>query len=91
MAIEQTEAVEPFAEKHYTISELAEMWRLSSEFVRQLVQHESGVTEWVRQQPGRRRYRVLRVPKSVAERLYRRALSKARSQCEAGVGTASRR
>jgi hypothetical protein len=28
---------------------------------------------WVRRVPGKRRYRVLRVPQSVAERLYRRA------------------
>lgn len=34
----------------------------SVEFVRQIVKDEPGVTEWVRQQPGKRRYRVLRVP-----------------------------
>ena len=68
---------EPFAEQHYTVNELAAMWRLSGEFVRQLVQHEVGVTEWVRQRPGIRRYRVLRVPKSVAERIYQRAIRKA--------------
>jgi hypothetical protein len=68
---------EPFEERHFTVRELASMWRLSREFVRQVVQHEAGVTEWVRQQPGRRRYRVLRVPQSVAERLYNRALGKA--------------
>ena len=79
--------VEPFAEKHYTINELAAMWRLSGEFVRQLVQHEPGVTEWVRQRPGRRRYRVLRVPRSVAERIYRHALTKAREEANGGVGT----
>ena len=68
---------EPFEERHFTVPELAEMWNLSREFVRQVVQGEPGVTEWVRQQPGRRRYRVLRVPQSVAERLYNRALGKA--------------
>ena len=80
MAGEQREVIEPFAERHYTIKELASIWRLSAEFVRQIVQHEPGVTEWVRQQPGRRRYRVLRVPQSVAERVYRRALGKARAE-----------
>ena len=50
MAGEQQEVIEPFAERHYTIKELASMWRLSAEFVRQIVQHEPGVTEWVRQQ-----------------------------------------
>ena len=62
-----------FEERHFTIAELATMWQFSREFVRQLVQNEPGVTEWVRQLPGKRRYRVLRVPQSVAERLYRRA------------------
>ena len=88
---EQREVIEPFAERHYTINELASMWRLSGEFVRQLVQHEPGVTEWVRQQPGRRRYRVLRVPQSVAERVYRRALSKAAGERESSVGLQSPR
>lgn len=80
MPNEQQPVAEPFAERHYTVNELASIWRLSGEFVRQLVQHELGVTEWVRQQPGRRRYRVLRIPQSVAARVYRRALSKARAE-----------
>lgn len=70
----------PFEERHYTITELAEMWNFSTEFVRQIVRGEPGVTEWVRQQPGRRRYSVVRVPHSVAERLYRRALGRADRQ-----------
>jgi hypothetical protein len=60
-------------DRHFTIRELSKMWHFSEEFVRQLVKDEPGVTEWVRQRPGRRRYRVLRIPQSVAERLYRRA------------------
>ena len=63
----------PFEERHFTIYELSKMWHFSAEFVRQIVKDEPGVTEWVRQQPGKRRYRVLRVPQSVVERLYRRA------------------
>lgn len=51
-----------FEERHFTIAEVAAMWNLSDEFVRQLVRDEPGVTEWVRQRPGRRRYRVLRIP-----------------------------
>lgn len=86
MASEQPPITEPFSERHYTVGELAAMWNLSGEFVRQIVQHEPGVTEWVRQHPGRRRYRVLRVPQSVAERVYRHALNKARVEAEAGVG-----
>ena len=75
--MQATEQREPFEERHFTVPEWADMWNLSREFVRQVVQGEPGVTEWVRQQPGRRRYRVLRVPQSVAERLYNRALGKA--------------
>ena len=67
---------EPFEQRHFTVGELATMWNLSGEFVRQLVENEPGVTEWVRQRPGARRYRVLRVPRSVARRLYARALSR---------------
>src|SRR5215831_1510303 len=69
--------INSFEERHFTIHELSKMWHFSTEFVRQIVKDESGVSEWVRQQPGRRRYRVLRVPQSVAERLYRRALARA--------------
>lgn len=71
-----SEIAKQFEERHYTIGELAEMWRFSPEFVRQIVRVEPGVTEWVRQQPGRRRYSVIRVPQSVVERLYRRALAR---------------
>lgn len=66
-----------FEERHFTIHELSKMWHFSVEFVRQIVKDEPGVTEWVRQQPGKRRYRVLRVPQSVVERLYRRAQARA--------------
>ena len=57
-----------FEERHFTIHELSKMWHFSVEFVRQIVKDEPGVTEWVRQRPGKRRYRVLRVPQSVVER-----------------------
>lgn len=72
-----SENTNPLEERHYTIAELAKMWNFSTEFVRQIVRGEPGVSEWVRQQPGRRRYSVLRVPQSVAERLYRTALTRA--------------
>lgn len=86
--MEANERREPFEERHFTVPELAEMWNLSREFVRQVVQGEPGVTEWVRQQPGRRRYRVLRVPMSVAERLYNRALGKAEDEAlQTAAGT----
>lgn len=84
--MEANERREPFEERHFTVPQLAEMWNLSREFVRQVVQGEPGVTEWVWQQPGRRRYRVLRVPRSVAERLYHRALGKAEDEAAQSEG-----
>lgn len=75
-----SEINKPLEERHYTVAELAEMWNFSSEFVRQIVRGEPGVTEWVRQAAGRRRYSVLRVPQSVAERVYQRALARAESE-----------
>jgi hypothetical protein len=71
------EAPKPFAERHYTVAELAEMWKFSKEFVRRLVAQEPVVTDWVTQEPVRRRYRVLRIPESVVERLYNRAMARA--------------
>ncbi len=44
--MEANERREPFQERHFTVPELAEMWNLSREFVRQVVQGEPGVTEW---------------------------------------------
>ena len=73
----EPEKPKPFAERQYTVGDLAEMWKFSTEFVRRLAEHEPGVTEWVTQAPGRRRYRVLRIPESVVERLYNRALARA--------------
>jgi hypothetical protein len=83
-----SEQSSPFEERHFTIRELSRMWRFSEEFVRQIVKDEPGVTEWVRQQPGRRRYRVLRVPQSVAERLYNKALGKAEEESRQRSGNA---
>jgi hypothetical protein len=77
LSMNGSEPSTPFEERHFTIRELSRMWRFSAEFVRQIVKDEPGVPEWVRQQPGRCRYRALRVPESVAERLYRRAQTRA--------------
>ena len=80
-----------FEERHFTIAEVAAMWNLSDEFVRQLVRDEPGVTEWVRQKPGRRRYRVLRIPRTVLDRLYKRAQERGHGNCQGAVQRRSRR
>ena len=63
------------AERHYTVSEIAEMWGLSSGAVRKLFQQEPGILAIGEPRPkfGRRRGKVtLRIPQSVLERVYRR-------------------
>lgn len=63
-----------FAQTHYTVAEIATMWHLSHDLVRTIFQEEPGViviNEKV--STGRKRaYTILRIPESVAERVYRR-------------------
>jgi hypothetical protein len=60
-------------ERHYSPAELAEMWSLSLDTVRRMFEDEPGVL--VFENPVRsssRRFRTLRIPESVAERVYTR-------------------
>ncbi len=60
-------------ERHYTPEELAEIWNLSTDTVRRIFENEPGVLVIERKRSGsRRRYRTLRIPESVALRVYRR-------------------
>ncbi|MDO8430782.1 MAG: hypothetical protein Q7S58_00080 [Candidatus Binatus sp.] len=59
-------------ERHFTVEELAEVWAMSEDFVRRLMLREPGVVVFFRQQPGRRVYRTLRIPASVASRVHQR-------------------
>lgn len=62
-------------ERHLTVEELADSWSLSEDFVRRLFLHEPGVIVFRNSRPGRRTYRTIRIPKSIADRVYRRMLS----------------
>ena len=62
----------PTFERHYSVEELAKIWQVSVDFVRRLFLREPGVVVFWRQQPGRRVYRTLRIPASVAERVHSR-------------------
>jgi len=61
-------------ERHYTPAEVAGMWKLSIDMVRRLFEGESGVL--VIRNGGltqrKRRYRTLRIPQSVVDRVHRR-------------------
>jgi hypothetical protein len=60
-------------EHHYAPDELGNLWNLSADTVRRLFEREPGVLV-IQHARGRgaRRYRTLRIPKSVAERVHRR-------------------
>ena len=62
-----------FAEQHYAVSQIAELWNLSHDVVRKLFEREPGVLViGVHGSRSRRRYVTLRIPQSVAERVHRR-------------------
>jgi hypothetical protein len=62
-----------FAQRHYTPAQIASMWNLSQDKVRDLFQHEAGVLViGEKARSGRRAYTTLRIPESVAARVHRR-------------------
>jgi len=68
-----------FLERHYTITELAKAWHLSYNHLREWFQSEPGVIKFGtgKLNKGRKRTNVqLRVPESVARRVYRRRTGK---------------
>ncbi len=64
-------------ERHYAVTEIAEMWNLSPDKVRELFENEPGVLMIGEQSPRRkRRYVTLRIPQTVLERVHSRLSSK---------------
>ena|SRR5204863_3978732 len=62
-----------FAERHYTVAEVAVMWNLSSDAIRKLFQNEPGVLVLGHGETRhQRRYTTLRIPESVLQRVHRR-------------------
>ena len=64
-------------EPHFTPAQVAEAWGVSTDTVRRMFEAEPGVFV-IQPPPGRfsrrRRYRTLRIPASVVERVHRRML-----------------
>ena len=66
-------------EQHYSPKELAKRWGLSSRFVRDLFKNEPGVLTIERpEERYKRAYTTIRIPASIAARVYERHLSKQR-------------
>lgn len=62
-----------FAEKHYRVSELAELWGLGRETVRTLVKDDPGV---IKVRLGRKKaHTTYSVPESAAQRIHTRLLN----------------
>jgi len=59
-------------ERHYSVEELTELWGMSDDFVRRLFLNEPGVVVFFKPRPGKRVYRILRIPESVVQRVHRR-------------------
>lgn len=61
-------------EPHYSPAQVAEAWGVSTDTVRRMFQDEPGVLviEPTPLRYSRRRYRTLRIPASVADRVHRR-------------------
>jgi hypothetical protein len=70
-----------FASKHFRVRELAESWELSDDTVRKVFEAEPGVLHIGSEHSTghKRRYCSLRIPASVAERVYRRLMATGKS------------
>jgi hypothetical protein len=63
----------PAFERHYSVRELAILWNLSDRTIRRMFVGEPGVVEWgACERRMKRAYKTLRIPESVARRVYRR-------------------
>jgi hypothetical protein len=65
------QTLETTFERH-SVDELASVWGVSDDFGRRLFLHEPGVVVFFKHRPGKRVYRVIRVPESVTRRVHRR-------------------
>ena len=67
--------VAAFEERHYKVAEIAALWNLSPDAVRDLFRHEDGVLAiGTTRARGKRQYLTLRIPASVLERVHRQKL-----------------
>jgi hypothetical protein len=55
-----------------TVAEVAALWNLSVDWTRQLLENEPGVVIFGSNGQGKRKYRTMRIPRSVVERVQKR-------------------
>jgi transcriptional regulator GlxA family with amidase domain len=78
MAVELQLETSVHIERHYAVTEIAEMWNLSPDKVREIFENETGVLVIGDRSPRhKRRYVTLRIPHSVLQRVHRRLSAKA--------------
>jgi hypothetical protein len=71
--------IKPVLEQHYTPGELAKRWGFSAPFIRELFEREEGVLTINRpEKMHKKKYVSLRIPESVAERVYQRLVARKR-------------
>ena len=72
-AAQPSVAMSAFAERHFSVAEVASLWNLSPDAIRDLFHDEPGVLV-LGEQGSRhaRRYTTLRIPESVLQRVHRR-------------------
>jgi hypothetical protein len=69
-------------ERHFTVTEICELWNMSNQFVHRIFKDEPGVidfgkpTRLVGRGKYKRRYSVLRIPESVLQRVTERLMNK---------------
>jgi transcriptional regulator GlxA family with amidase domain len=64
-------------ERHFSLTELAEVWNLSEDTVRRMFEREPDVLIFENaEKASERRRRTMRIPQSVAERVHRRLSSR---------------
>ncbi len=63
-----------YAVRHFSVAEIAKLWNLSQDHVRRIFEKEPGVLVLGDTKPSRhrRRYRTLRIPEFVLERVHRK-------------------
>lgn len=63
-----------YAARHFSVAEIAKLWNLSEDYVRRIFEKEPGVLVLGDAKPSRhkRRYRTLRIPDFVLDRVHRR-------------------